>query len=380
MRPLYFDYNATTPILPRVFEAMRPYLTERFGNPSSAHSWGLEAKQGMERAREQVAELLNAPASSVSFTGGATESNHIAIVSPFMESPKGRLLVSAVEHPAVLGPARWLAQRGVDVVLLPVNAEGVVELERVEKACKAPVDGVKLLSLMRANNETGVLQPVAEAAAIARASGYLVHTDAAQAVGKIPVDAEALGVDLLTVAGHKLYAPKGVGALYVRPGLALAPLAWGGGQERGLRPGTENIPYMAGLGAACALAKEDLPEERARQERLGRLLDKGLQGLGWDYLVFGEGAPRLPNTRMLGFKGLAAGDVLSGLVGLDVGVSAGAACHAEGTSLSHTLEAMAADPVYASSALRISWGRPTSEEDVAGLLDRLSAVLRALRA
>lgn len=379
MRPLYFDYNATTPILPQAFEAMRPFLTDLFGNPSSTHAWGLEAKQGLERARAQVAGLLNAPAASIYFTGGATESNHIALLSLFQQAPRGRLLVSAVEHPAVLGPARWLAARGVEVEFLPVTASGALELEALEKACRKKTDGPKLLSLMCANNETGVLPPVAEAVKIARAEGYLAHTDAAQAVGKIPVDVEELGVDLLSVAGHKLYAPKGVGALYVRPGLSLAPLAWGGGQERGLRPGTENVPYVVGLGAACALAQEDLPQERARQELLGQLFDQRVKALGQDYLVFGQEAPRLPNTRMLGFRGLAAGDILSGLAGMDVGVSAGAACHAEGTTLSHTLEAMAADPAYAPSAIRFSWGRPTREEDVVELVERLATALRALR-
>lgn len=379
MQPLYFDYNATTPVLPRVFEAMRPYLTEIFGNPSSAHLWGMLAKQAMERARAQVAALLNAPALSVYFTGGATESNHIALFSLFQGESRGRLVTSAVEHPAVLGPARALAAQGVDVEILPVDAAGLVDLDAVAAACRKPAAGAKVFSLMLANNETGALQPVAEASRIARAAGYVIHTDAAQAVGKIPVDVEALDVDLLSVAGHKLYAPKGVGALYARLETRLRPLAWGGGQERGLRPGTENVPHLVALGEACSLASEDLAAEVARQTRLGELFRAGVTRLGTPFVAFGEKAPRLPNTSLIGFKGLHAGDVISGLAGLDVGVSAGAACHAEGTTLSHVLQAMDADPDYAAGAIRFSWGRPTSEEDVASLIDRIEMTLRSLQ-
>jgi cysteine desulfurase len=380
MQPAYFDHNATTPVLPRVFAAMRPYLEEHFGNPGSCHMWGLHAKRAVDRARERVAALLGCAPESVCFTGGATESNNLVLQGAFhpgfAADPHRRgLVVSAVEHPAVLGPAALLQDRGARVARVGVGQDGAVRARDVLAACD---EGTRLISLMLANNETGVLQPVAEVARLARERGILVHTDAAQAVGKIPVDVRELDVDFLSVAGHKMYAPKGVGALYVRPGLDLPPLCVGGGQEGGLRPGTENVPYMVALGEACALAQEDLEGEARRQRELGSALLRGLQSLGRDFVLHGRDAPRLPNTACVGFAGVAAGDVLSGLLGQDVAASAGAACHSGETALSHVLAAMGADPDYAAGTIRFSWGRQTTQDTVTDLLSRLERVFSEL--
>jgi cysteine desulfurase len=385
MKRLYFDYNATTPVLPEVFEAMRPYFMERFGNPGSPHAWGMQAKSAVAEARAKVAACINCGPESVFFTSCATESNNLVLQGVFQDAAGGCLITSRIEHPAVLEPAHLLARRGVRVIVLPVGADGVVRLEGLDAALDDAEDhlagdpmggGPRLLSLMLANNETGVLQPVAEAVARAKARGFLCHTDAAQAVGKIPVDVAALGVDFLGIAGHKLYAPKGVGALYASPVVNLPPLMYGGGQEGGLKPGTENVPYIVALGAACALTGQDMEAEIRRQRSLGDRIYHGLHGLGVEFLLNGKGAPRLPNTMSVSFKGLRAGDVLSDLVSRDVGASAGAACHSGGTSVSHVLEAMDVPMEYAQGTIRFSWGRLTTEQDVDALLERLEPALR----
>lgn len=375
MRPIYFDYNATTPVLSPVFEAMAPYLREHFGNPSSAHAWGLPAKKALATAREQVADLLHGTPEGVVFTSCATESINMVLKGLLGEKPGGQLVTTAIEHPATLECARYLEARGIRVTRVPVDARGVVSPDEVAAAFSRDT---ALVSVMLANNETGAIQPVAEIALRARERGIPVHCDAAQAVGKIPVDVRTLGVDFLTVAGHKLYAPKGVGALYVAPRRTLPPFLHGGGQERGLRSGTENVSHIVALGAACALASADLVEEAARQRGLGEVFLAGLDGLGADYRLHGAGAPRLPQTAFVGFRGLRAVDILSGLIGYDVGASGGAACHGAETTLSHVLEAMGADPAYAGGTLRFSWGRPTTREDVEEVIRRLGLVLKAL--
>jgi cysteine desulfurase len=376
VKPLYFDYNATTPILPRVFEAMRPYLTEHYGNPGSGHIWGLAAARAVTRAREQVASLLEAAPEEIHFTSCATESNNTVLFGSFAEGG-GHLVTTAVEHPAILEPARVLERRGVKVTVVPVDEQGLVAPDDVLAACTADT---RLISVMLAGNETGAIQPVAQIAAAAKARNIPVHTDAAQAVGKIAVSVSDLGVDFLSVAGHKLYAPKGVGALYVRQGASLSPLLYGGGQERGLRSGTENVPYLVGLGEACALAAEDLSSEAERQRRLGGVFLEGLQGSGVSFRLHSDKAPRLPGTMSVGFAGLAAGDILSGLVGFDVGASAGAACHGDVTAVSHVLQAMRVPPEYALGTIRFSWGRPTTEDDVRELLARLATAVAGLAA
>ncbi len=374
MRPLYFDHNATTPIAPRVFAAMRPYLEEHFGNPGSAHVWGLRARQAVDAAREKTAALIGAGPQEIVFTGCATESNNTVLFGHFPDR-MGHLAVSAVEHPSVLVPARALAASGVEVSLIPVTPAGLVD---PAEAARRILPQTRLVSVMLAQNETGVIQPVAEIAKLAHAMGAAMHVDAAQAVGKIPVDVAALGADYLTVAGHKLYAPKGVGALFVRQGLDLPPYLLGGGQEGGRRSGTENVALIAGLGEACAMAMEDVAGEAARQREIGAAIEAGIAGLGVAMRIHGQGAERLPNTLFVGFAGYRAADILSECVTEEIGCGAGAACHGADTTVSHVLAAMGAPREYAEGTIRLSWGRSTTMDDAAELVRRLGRILRRL--
>lgn len=373
MKPLYFDYNATTPILPRVFRAMEPYLCEHFGNPGSGHIWGQRAGTAMDQARARVAGLINCLPEEIVFTSGATEANNLTLFG--LLSPGDHVVSSTIEHPAVLEPLHIFEERGGLVTLVRVDRNGLVSARDVVDAVTSRT---RLVSIMLANNEVGTIQPVAEIADLLRSRGVPVHTDASQAVGKIPVDVRALGVDLLSIAGHKLYAPKGVGALFMRRGTLLRPMLFGGGQEGGMRPGTENIPHIVGLGEACALALEDLAREKARLESLGERFSLGLKHLKADYLIHGLNSPRLPNTCSVGFKGLGAGDILSGMVVREIGASAGAACHGSTESVSHVLEAMDVPRAYALGTIRFSWGRPTSLDDVDELMERLAGILAEL--
>lgn len=377
MRPLYFDHNATTPVAPEVREALRPCFEGAFGNPGSPHGFGLAAKELLEQARARVAAFIHAEPSEIVFTSCATESNNTVLLGLFRDDPRARLVTSAVEHPAILEPARYLAAQGLDLEVLPVDGRGLVDPQDAARACARKT---RLVSVMLANNETGTIQPVEEIAAAARAAGVLVHSDAAQACGKIPVDVRELDVDFLTMAGHKFYAPKGVGALYVRSGLDLTPLLRGGGQERGRRSGTENVALAVALGAACALAGQDLEAEGQRQRRLGGQLLAGLRSLDREFTVHSEGVPRLPNTLSVGFRGLDAGRLVERLALRDVAVSAGAACHAGEARVSPVLTAMRVPEEYALGTLRLSWGRSTTEADVADLLGRLAEVLSEQKA
>lgn len=374
MRPLYFDYNATTPIHPKVFEAMRPWLTNRFGNPGSPHMWGVEAKNGLDTSRHQVASAIGARDEEIVFSSGATESNNLALYGMLTDPKNQHLIISAVEHPAIMEPARDLQQKGLEVTIVPVDDQGRVRLADIQAA---RTEKTTLISVMLANNEVGTIQPIADIAAWAREQNIRVHTDAAQAVGKIPVNVGEFGVDLMSIAGHKLYAPKGIGALFIRKGLTITPRTKGGGQEGGIRPGTENIPYIAGLGAACAMIR-DLSEEEVRQRLLGERFRQGLMSLQRPFVIHADTAHRLPGTMSVGFSGLRAGDIISGLVGYEVGVSAGAACHAGQECVSAVLEAMHVNRDDALGTIRFSWGRMTSQEDVDQLLERLDMVLQTL--
>ena len=275
MKPIYLDYNATTPIDPEVAAAMLPYIREHFGNPSSTHAYGIEARKGVDKARGQVAALLNCSPAEVLFTSGGTESNNHAIkgAARAHRSKGNHIITSAFEHPAVTEVCEYLAADGFDITYVPVDAHGIIDLEALEKAI---TERTILVSVMHANNEVGTIQPIGEIARLARKRGILVHTDAAQSVGKIPVDAAELGVDLLTVAGHKLYAPKGVGALYCRDGVQLEKFMHGAGHETGRRAGTENVIGVAGLGAACEAAKRDLAANVDRMKRTRDRLQEGL--------------------------------------------------------------------------------------------------------
>jgi cysteine desulfurase len=347
---------------------MMPYLGEEFGNPSSGHGWGRRARAAIEAARAEVAGLLGCAPDEVIFTSGGTEANNLAIRGTAMARPRGRHLVtSLVEHPATAVPCRDLERQGWRVSWAGVDETGRV---RAGAALAALDDDCALVTILHANNETGTLQPIAEVARGARARGALVHSDAAQSAGKIPVDVEALGVDLLSVAGHKLYAPKGVGALYVRRGTPLSPVILGAGQERGIRPGTESVASIVGLGASCEIARRTLEGEmrrvRALRDRLWALLSTRVPGLALN----GHPTERLPNTLNVRFPGVLGSAVLAAAP--EVAASVGSACHEGAEEPSSVLLAMGLPAKAALGAVRLSLGRRTTEEEVARAAEALA--------
>lgn len=373
MKPVYLDYNATTPIDRAVAEAMLPFLYEHFGNPSSSHPYGVAAKRAVEEAREQVAGLLGCRAAEVAFTSGGTESNNYAIKGiAFARRAQGKhIITSAVEHPAVVEVCRWLESQGFRVTVLPCDEFGLIDPSDLERAI---TPDTILVSVMHANNEVGTIEPIFELSRIAHRAGALMHTDAAQSVGKIPVNVDSLGVDLLSIAGHKLYAPKGIGALYVRTGVELAGQLQGAQQESGRRPGTENVLEIVGLGKACELASLDLEANSshfiAMRDRLHGAL---LREFGETTMrLNGHLVDRLPNTLSLSFRGIEANTLLSE-IGEEVAASAGAACHAENINISSVLEAMKVPIDWAMGTVRFSVGRGTASEEI----DRAAGVISA---
>jgi cysteine desulfurase len=382
MQPIYLDYNATTPIAPEVVEAMLPYLYQHFGNPSSGHIYGLRARQAVQTARRQVAALLSCEPREVIFTSGGTESNNHAIRGAALAArAAGRgdeIITSAVEHPAVLQVCRWLQRQGFELTLLPVDRLGRVDPTELEQRISART---ALVTVMLANNEVGTIQPVAELAEITHRYGALFHSDAAQAAGKIKVDINALGVDLLSLAGHKLYGPKGVGALYVRAGTPLEKLLLGADHEADRRPGTENVLGIVGLGRACELARQQGEAFAAPQQVRRDQLHQGLlAALGAEAVrLNGHPEKRLPNTLSLAFRGIAA-DALLAAIADQVAASAGAACHAGGVKLSTVLEAMRIPTEWAMGTLRFSVGRVTSAEQIEHVVVVVAAAVRSLRA
>jgi cysteine desulfurase len=374
--PVYLDFNATTPVAPEVFEAMLPYLREHFGNPSSAHSLGRRAAEAVAEARERIAALLGARPGEIVFTGCATEASNLALIGTAraMLPGKRHLVVSAVEHPAVMVPAQQLRKQGWELTVVPVDGTGRVSVQAVADALRADT---ALVSVMHANNEVGTLQPIEAIAGLTRRRGVLLHTDAAQSVGKVALAVDALGVDLLSVAGHKFYAPKGVGALYVRTGTPLEAVLFGAEQERGLRPGTENVAGIVGLGAAAVLAQQAPPQLkddlRQRRDLLHELLAKNIPGL----LLNGHPEERLPNTLNVSFPGVS-GRALLHAVADSVAASVGSACHSGHDVVSGVLGAMGIDAARAAGAVRLSVGQTTREEDVQCAADCLAAAWRRL--
>lgn len=358
---IYLDYNATTPIDPRVAEAMAPFLTGGFGNPSSVHVEGRRAKAAFEEAREGVARCLGCRSSEVVFTSGGSESNNLAIRGLVEARGGGHVITSAVEHPAVLEVVLGLEIEGrIELTVVGVDNFGRVDPEAVSAALR---DDTVLVSLMLANNEVGTLQPVRDVAVLCRERGVAIHTDAAQAVGKVPVDVTELGVDLLSVAGHKLYAAKGVGALYVREGVEILPQIRGAGHERGRRAGTENVLLAVGLGLACKLARDDVAEERVRLADLRERLTTGLRAGCGDLVEHGHPDERLPNTLSVALPGRNANRLVGDLAE-DLAVSAGSACHSGATMISYVLQAMGIEPELARATVRLSVGRFTTEEEI----------------
>jgi cysteine desulfurase len=370
-RPIYLDFNATTPLLPEVVDAMLPYLREHFGNPSSGHGLGHAARRGVEAARAQVSELLDCDVDEIVFTSGGTEANNLAIRGSVEASPRREVVTSCIEHPAVAEPCAWLEDAGYRVTRLPVDETGITS---VAAAARSINSGTALVTVMHSNNETGVLQPVEQLAELAHASGAVMHTDAAQSIGKVRVNVRELGVDLLTVAGHKLYAPKGVGALYVKRGTHLFPFLRGASHEGGLRPGTENVASIVGLGVACAMARVEL-ERRERhckvlRDLLWDLLSNAIPGVA----INGHAPQRLPNTLNVRFPSVLGSMILNGAP--RVLASTGSACHAGHATASTVLLAMGIDPIQALGSVRISVGRSTTLDDVEGAADALIASWR----
>jgi len=383
VEPIYLDYNATTPLDPVVVEAMLPYLRTHFGNPSSAHAYGKTTHDAVAHARHQVAELLGAHDDEIVFTGGGSEASNLAIKGVTFAPRLGifgrfvgkdsHVILSAVEHPATREPCEFLQRHSTRLTILPVDRQGQVRVEDARKALDRR--GTRLLTIMHSNNEVGTLQPLRELAALARERGVLVHTDAAQSLGKVSVNVAELGVDLLTVAGHKLYAPKGIGVLYVRRGVKLEPLIHGAGHESGRRAGTENVPYIVGLGKACELARQSLPAATARLKALrDRLWDRLRADLGERVVLNGHPTERLPNTLNVNFVGHVGADLLASVP--EVAASTGSACHEGKVAQSPVLCAMGVPPELGQGAVRLSVGRFTTEDEV----DRATAALaRAAR-
>lgn len=374
-RPVYLDCQSTTPVDPRVLDAMLPYFTERFGNPhSSSHMFGGEAAEAVEAARAQVAALIGAEAREIVFTSGATESNNLAIkgAARFLRGRRNRVVTLATEHKCVLESARRLEREGFETAVLPVGADGLIELDRLAEAIDART---ALVSVMAANNEIGVVQDLAAIGALCRRHGVLFHSDAAQAVGKLPIDVEAMNIDLLSISGHKIYGPKGVGALYVRrrPRVRLEPLFDGGGQERTFRSGTLPVPLCVGLGAACAVAQTEMAEEGERLGRLrDRLLDRLLVALPGTVLN-GDRHRRLAGNLSVAFPGVDALALLKALP--DLAVSTGSACTSAAVEPSYVLRAIGLADELAAGALRIGLGRFTTEAEVEFAADALIAAI-----
>jgi cysteine desulfurase len=384
--PIYLDYNATTPIEPRVAEAMRPYLYEHFGNPSSTHPYGARARQAVETARAQVAAVLGCSPVEIVFTSGGSEANNMAIkgvASAYREQGR-HIITSAIEHPAVLEPCRYLESQGYRLTVLPVDEYGRVDPTEVQRAITPETI---LVSIMHANNEVGTIQPITEIAAIAHSHGALMHTDAAQSLGKLVVKVKELGVDLLSVAGHKFYAPKGIGALYIRSGVNLVKFIHGADHESDRRAGTENVLEIVGFGKACEVAEQDLEDVVAHMRSMRDRLWEGLiDELGTSGMLRLNGHPteRLPNTLSISFRSIEANTLLSEISDR-VAASAGAACHAESVELSPVLEAMGVPVEYAMGTVRFSVGKMTTSEEVdeavkviADAIQRLSSISPAV--
>jgi len=375
MRRVYFDNNATTPLLPEVFEAMRPYFAEHFGNASSIHHHGQETRAAVERARESVAALLGCRASEVVFTSGGTEADNLAISG--VSQPGDHVISSTVEHHAVLNSCKHLEATGCEVTYVPVDGRGRIDPDDVRRALRPHS---KLITIMMANNETGVLQPVEEIGKIAAEADIYFHTDAVQAAGKVLIDVNRLCCDLLSISGHKLHAPQGVGALYVRKGTVVEPMFYGGSHERSRRAGTENVPGIIGLGKAAELAREalqrgDLAHMSAMRDRIEQEILSKVEATG----VNGEGAPRVPNTTNIHFDYIEGESLVIALDLKGLAVSTGAACSSGAIEPSHVLTAMGLPPETARASLRFSLGKQNTPEDVQFALNLLPQTVERLR-
>ena len=376
MDPIYLDYNATTPIDPAVAEAMLPYILEHFGNPSSGHAFGRRAKEGVDTARSQVASLLGCQTDEVIFTSGGTESNNHAIkgVAAAYRQQGNHIITSSVEHPAVLDVCAYLEGQGASVTYLPVDGLGMVDPQQLEWAITPQT---VLVSVMHANNEVGTIQPISEISEITRRHGILLHADCAQSVGKLQVKVDELGVDLLSIAGHKLYAPKGIGALYIRNGVRLEKLMHGAGHEMGWRAGTENVIEEVGLGQACLLINGNLDAYCETMISTRDLLEAQLGERFSDMKTNGHPVKRLPNTSSVSFPSIEADTALSAMK--TVAASAGAACHSDQVEVSSVLQAMRVPVEYAMGTLRFSTGRYTTSEEIHRAVEDVAQAVETCR-
>ena len=376
-KPIYLDYNATTPHDPEVIAAMRPFLEEEFGNPSSSHYYGRKPRQAVIRARQQVASLLKCNPEEIIFTSGGTESNNFAIkgCSGVLCSKGNHIITTQIEHPAVLEVCNFLETTGFEITYLAVDEFGRVSAADVAAAIKKETI---LISVMHANNEVGTVAPITEITQLAKKHDIAFHTDAAQSVGKIPVDVNQLGVDLLSIAGHKVYAPKGVGALYIRQGLAPTKLMHGAGQEMAVRAGTENVLEIVGLGTACEIAKRDLEKNLKHMQAMRDRLHEGIKK-GCDQIKLnGHPQKRLPNTLSISFLGLEANRILDA-IGSEVAVSSGAACHSDTVQISDVLTAMNVPLDWAKGTLRLTTGRMTTAADIDKAVQVICAAVEKFR-
>ena len=377
IKPIYLDYNGTTPHAPEVIEAMRPFLESDFGNPSSTHWYGIAPKQAVENARRQVADTLGCKAGEVIFTSGGTESNNQALksIAGSRYTQGTHIITSAVEHPAILEVCRFMEHHGFSVSYLPVDADGRVSPDDVAAAI---TERTIMISIMHANNEVGTVQPIAEISRLTTGKSILLHTDAAQSVGKLATRVADLGVGLLSVAGHTISGPTRIGAVYVREGVEVPLLCHGAGPERGRRAGTEKGPGIAGLGKACEIARRDMPANTARMRATRDRLEAGLVAELDDVRINAQGAQRLPNTASVSFYNLEANRLLEE-IGLEVAASAGAACHADTVEISHVLKAMQIPEAWAKGTVRFTTGKMTTEAEIDRALAVIVATVKKLR-
>ena len=373
--PVYLDYNATTPLLPEVVDAMLPYLREHFGNPSSDHEIGRRARTAVEDSRQRVGTMLGCSSDEIVFTSGGTEANNLAIRGVTEARPDHRhVITSVIEHPATANPCRWLERHGYRVSSIGVTGEGRVQVRDVEAALTADT---AIVTIMHANNETGVVQPIADIARAAHRYGAIVHTDAAQSIGKVPVDVRALGVDLLSIAGHKLYAPKGVGALFGRRGTPLAPFVLGAGHERGIRPGTENVASIVGLGVACEIVRRNMADWTMRVRQLRDELWNRLREQVPGVALNGHVEERLPNTLNVRFPGVSGTTLLA--TAPEIAASTASACHDGQESASVVILAMGVPASEAVGSVRLTLGRGTTNDDITRAADALARAWQSIR-
>lgn len=379
MRRVYLDHSATTPVDPQVAELMMTYYTEKYGNPSSVHSFGRETKAALENARESVAKLLNAEPAEITFTSGGTEADNLAIIGAAEAySKKGKhIITSAIEHNAVLDTCEYLAKNGYELTVIPVDEEGFVSVDEVAKAIRP--DTI-LITIMHANNEVGTIQPIAEIGKLAREKDVIFHVDAVQSFGKIPIDVKEMNVDLMTVSSHKIYGPKGVGALYIRRGVRVLPRVHGGGQEKKRRSGTENVPGIIGFGKACELAAERMAKDAEREAVLrDKLLEGIMERIDYVKLNGPRGENRLPGNLNVSIQFIEGEALLLSLDLMGIAASSGSACTSGSLDPSHVLLAMGLSHEIAHGSLRFSFGRQNTEEDVDYVLEQLPKIVERLR-